>query len=99
MKTQHGRDLDGQEMGQILDEFVNGAPDEAKRAFVEQITKRTHRTLQQGIMGLIIKLMEAWAEDAKNPDRYDPRNEATVKLAQKFIEVTGDKYDRYLPLI
>jgi hypothetical protein len=99
MKTQHGRDLTGEEMAQMLDEFANSCYRDQKQAFVEQITQRTHRTLQQSIMGLFVGVLEVWAENAKSPGRYDARNEATVKLAAKMIEATGDKYDRGLPLI
>jgi hypothetical protein len=99
MKTQHGRDLTGEEMAQMLDEFCNGLDRREVPKFVEQVTLRTHRTLQQKIMGLIVPLLEAWAEQAKSPGRFDARNEATVKLAKKMIDATGDKYDRALPLI
>jgi anthranilate phosphoribosyltransferase len=96
-KIQHGRDLTGEQMGQILDEFVNGsASREEIAAFVEQVTRRTHRTLQQKIMGLFVATVEAWAE---NKGGSDARNEATVKLAKKMIDATGDKYDRALPYI
>ena len=96
MKTQHGRDLTGAEMAQMLDEFVNGGGTEQTAAFVEQVTGRTHRTLQQKIMGLFVATIEAWAEDKFG---HDLRNEATVKLAKKIVAATGDKYDRFLPLV
>lgn len=95
-KTQHGRDLTGKEMAEMLDEFANGAGREQIPAFVEQLTMRTHRTLQQSIMGLFVACIEAWAEDKGG---HDGRNEATVKLAKKMIDGTGDKYDRGLPYV
>lgn len=95
-KTQHGRDLTGNEMAQMLDEFVNGMDEPEISSFVEQLTKRTHRTLQQRAMLLFVRTIEAWAADKGG---HDPRNEATVKLCQKIVEATGDKYDRFLPLI
>jgi hypothetical protein len=95
-KTQHGRDLTGAEMAVMLDEFANGQPTREVTAFVEQITMRTHRTLQQKIMGLFVACIETWAEDKGG---HDGRNEATVKLAKKMIDGTGDKYDRGLPYI
>lgn len=95
-KTQHGRDLDGAEMAQILDEFANKADAGEVAQFVEQLTNRTHRTLQQRIMALFVRAIEAWAEDKGG---HDARNEATVKLAKRMIDASGDKYDRYLPLI
>jgi hypothetical protein len=97
MKTQHGRDLTGAEMAQTLDEFVNAFSREKEMDdFVKQLTTRTHRTLQQLCMTLFVKCIEAWAEDKGG---HDARNEATVKLAKKIVEATGDKYDRFLPHI
>ena len=92
----HGRDLKGDELARLVDEFCNKADDSDMTAFVEQLTKRTHRTLQQKACALMVKTFEAWAADKGG---HDLRNEATVKLAKKFVEATGDKYDRYLPLI
>ena len=95
MKTQHGRDLTGEELAQMVDEFCNGADDKHYTQFTEQVITRTHRTLQQKIMGLMVRTIEAWADTL----HYDARNEATVELARKIVKATGDKYDRYLPLI
>lgn len=95
-KTDHGRDLTGAEMAQMLDEFANKSYDKDIAAFVEQITCRTHRTLQQKIMSLFLRTIEAWAEDKGG---HDVRNEATVKLAKKIVAATGDRYDRFLPRI
>lgn len=96
MKTQHGSDLTGAEMAQLLDEFCNRYDRTEYEKFVEQLTCRTHRTLQQRIMGLFVAAIEGWAADKGG---HDGRNEATVKLCQKIIAATGDKYDRHLPLI
>ncbi len=97
-KTQHGRDLSGAEMAQMLDEFCNGMDDRHVQDFVQTIVCRTHRTLQQRIMSLFIATIDGWAE-AFAKSNYDLRNESTVKLARRIIDATGDKYDRYLPLI
>lgn len=99
MKTQCGSDLTGKEMAEMLDEFANANDKHKFKAFAEQVTQRTHRTLQQGIMRLFIGCLEMWAEKSTNPNHYDARNEATVKMAAKMIAATGDKYDRHLPLI
>jgi hypothetical protein len=100
-KTDHGRNLTGAEMAMMLDEFCNtlGNNDEKLDEFVTQVTRRTHRTLQQKIMGLFVKTIESWSEVAANPNLYDARNEATIKLAKKIVDATGDKYDRGLPCI
>ena len=94
-KTQNGRELKGSEMAMMLDEFCNSGQKEEFEAFVEQLTCRTHRTLQQRIAALFVRSFEAWA----GVSSFDARNEATVKLAKKFVEATGDKYDRALPFI
>lgn len=95
MKKQDGRDLNGKEMCQMLEEFCNSMYKEEMKAFTEQLVSRTHRTLQQRIMSLFIACIEHWS----NQTDFDMRNEATIKLAKKIIENTGDKYDRALPLI
>jgi hypothetical protein len=95
MKTQHGRDLSGEDMAVMLDEFCNGASDKDYAAFAAQVVTRTHRTLQQRIMSLMIRTIEEWSVT----DRFDGRNEATVTLARKIVTATGDKYDRHLPLV
>ena len=99
-KTQHGSDLTGSELGEMVDEFVNNGPTGGStvKSVVEQIVIRTHRTLQQKIMGLVIALLEGWAK-AYEEKNYDGRNERTCELAHKMIAATGDKYDRTLPYI
>lgn len=94
-KTQHGRDLTGEEMAQMLEEFSNGLPKRIVEAFVQQVTQRTHPTLQQKMMGLFVAVIEKWSEETD----FDQRNEATIKLAKKMVAATGDKYSRYLPTI
>ena len=95
-KIQHGRDLSAKEMGEILDEWVNAHSDKKDREdLADQIVNRTHRTLQHGIMGAFITVIEKWA----SVSTFDARNEATIKLAKKIIESTGDKYDRMLPYV
>jgi hypothetical protein len=64
--------------------------------FVEELTCRTHRTLQQGVMrDLIINLIKAWAEMG-DEGRHDLRNEATVKLCQKILPAVEEEYFPYV---
>jgi hypothetical protein len=88
----------GAEMALAFENWANGASKEERAKFVEHLTSRTHRTIQQRCMTVFVGCIEAWAEclDSK---RFDPRNEATCKLAKKFCEGSGDKYDRQLPYI
>ena len=90
----HGRNLTGEELATLLDEFANSKEREEIEEFTEHLTRRVHRTLQQKIMGMFVAAIEKWAESP-----FDARNEATVKLCKKIVEATGDKYDRALPYI
>lgn len=99
MKTQHGRHLTGEEMGELLEEFANGASRKDLEAFAEQITRNAHRTIQQKIMSAFLCYVEKWGESAERPGLYDSRNEATVRICKKILDSTGDRYDRYLPYI
>ncbi len=94
MKNQHGRELSGTEMAEMLDEWCNGARKNDFTEFSQYLTTRTHRTIQQKVMGAFIETIEAWSLSS-----FDGRNEATVKLCKRIIEATGDRYDRALPHI
>ena len=97
--TLHGRDLTGRQIAELLEEFVNAhSRDSEADEFVAYITDNMHRTLQQSFMKVILNLLERW-KVASLTGRFDLRNEATVKLAQKMLDATGDRYDRPLPLI
>lgn len=89
----------GAEMARELDSWINGSDKTDVEAFAVELTDRTHRTLQQRCMDLFVACIEIWAERSKRPGLFDARNEATVKLAKKMVDATGDKYDRFLPLI
>ena len=64
--------------------------------FTEVICHRTHRTLQQVVMGVATSLIAQWAEDFK-AGNYDGRNEATCKLCNKIMESHAE--DMWLPFI
>lgn len=87
----------GEEVGKGLALLCNSYSREmTTKAFVKEITERTHRTLQQQIMKMFLEVIFAWAKQADSGD-YDGRNEATVKMAQRIREALGD--DVYLPFI
>ena len=88
----HGRDLTGQEMAELLDEFVNGASKKQIEDFSVYVTCSVHRTLQQKIMGLFMATINKWSLSS-----YDLRNEATVNLCKKIMALCDN--DRYLPYI
>jgi len=56
-----------------------------------------HRTLQQNKMRLIVTCLKKWAEMEEN-GYFDLRNEATVKLARKLVDVM-DEGEFYLPSV
>jgi hypothetical protein len=81
---------------QVLSRGCNviGAEKEFANGFVEQFS-RDHRTLQQGQLRLIFKVIERCAEMA-DEGCYDDRNEAGMKACQKAREALSGVY---LPLI
>ncbi len=86
----------GEEAAMELERFVNVMCNcQENDNFVEYIVHRTHRTLNQGIMGLIFAIIK---EEAKNDalQRYDARNEASVKACAKLSPLLEDVY---LPFI
>lgn len=94
-KTQHGRDLTGEEMAEMLEEFSNGASRKDVDDFANKVVRGVHRTIQQKIMGAFVACIEKWAAT----EDFDLRNKATVELAKKFVAGSGDKYDRQLPYV
>lgn len=85
-----------QEMADYMADFVNTLSDSDNKPFAKEMTNK-HRTLQQGAMRLFLSLCEEWAEQEK-AGRYDLRNEATVKLAKRILEVVDDS-EVYIPYI
>ncbi len=81
--------MSGEELARAFEDFVNGAQGKEVRAFVETLTTRTHRTLQQRAMGVIMECIKSWAQAAES-ERHDLRNEATCKLAQHIMKATPD---------
>jgi len=70
-------------------EFISG--------FVEEITTKEHRTLQQGVMRGIYELIKAWAE-MQEKGYYDARNEATVNFCAN-IKTLAEKDNVHFPFI
>lgn len=71
----------GKEAAQALGDYVNALGAD-RSDFVEQLTGREHRTLQQASMGLFLQCIDVWAE--KRDGQYDLRNADTVMLARKI---------------
>ena len=58
-------------------------------AFCKEMTK-THRTLQQSLVGQLLIGIRAYAEWAKENNLYDARNEAFVKMADDLERLLED---------
>ena len=71
----------GAEAARELTNYVNSMGHSVED-FVEQLTLREHRTLQQSVMALFLGCIEAWAD--KEDGRFDLRNEDTVKISRKI---------------
>jgi len=86
----------GEEAGQIMENFVNMMCNRKENeAFVEYIVHRTHRTLNQGLIGLFFDVIKEEAKLAET-GRYDARNEASV-MACKNLK--AELEETYLPFI
>ena len=83
-----------------LENFVNPMGCDLK-AFIDQMTYRTHRTLQQSVGKLVFMLIKRWAE-MYHKDMYDGRNadlcDACDKIDRFMTKEQGDHWN-YLPMI
>lgn len=73
--------------------IVGDGPDK----FVDYILA-DHRTLQQNMGRIVIKLIEGWAEMYDN-GRYDLRNEGTVEFAKNVRDKVLKDGNTYLPFV
>jgi hypothetical protein len=92
------RRLTGSEAGEYMERFVNVMSHATEdKDFVEYIVHRTHRTLNQSFIGLMLKVL---VEEASlhTTGRFDGRNEASVKTCKSIVE-RMDGADMYLPFI
>ena len=86
---------DASQVVEALSSYINNmGHDNAE--FAEAVG-RLHRTLQQNVMRSFIECVKMWAEQ-KADGRYDARNEATVKIADKLVNALGPD-ELYTPFI
>lgn len=64
--------------------FLNGAGYEQVQNFLLQMTEKEHRTLQQLYFNLVLQSIKKFATLPENC--IDPRNQCSVKKAQKIYE-------------
>lgn len=87
----------GVEAATALADFLNVASKDEMNAFVEQLTGRTHRTLQQLAFGLFISCIGKWAEACERHE-FDAPNESACKLSYVIAKSFGDDWKYlYLP--
>ncbi len=82
----------GAKLGEDLIDWVNGSDSKEEQGEFILAILNGHRTLQQNLMKVNLKLIEAWSKST-----YDGRNEATVRMCKKIMTAIGE--DKYLPLI
>ena len=82
----------------VVSDYVNNYG-HSKEQFAQAMAEE-HRTLQQSFTGVCLAWLKLLA--SRREHEYDPRNEASVKLAraidQRMREEYGDGWD-HLPLI
>lgn len=95
MPDDRGR-LSMEELAKAIGDSVNIFDTKEDRERFAEAMCRLHRTLQQGAMRMFI----AWIlklDECYGTGNYDPRNQATCRLARKIMEHCQDHM--YLPLI
>ena len=81
-----------EEIGKQFMRYVNSM-NRTDSGFVDTVVW-DHPTLQQSAMGVFIKCIKEWSEKEMG---IDARNEHTVKLCKRIMEVIRD--EMYLPFI
>ncbi len=76
-------ETEGAKAAREFTNFVNGMGHSVED-FVEQLTMREHRTLQQCSMAIFLGCIESWAD--KKDGHFDGRNEDTVKISRIIKE-------------
>jgi hypothetical protein len=85
----------GKIAAQAISDLVNKmAHQPESKAFVDEIT-HSHRTLQQQSFELFMQCIAEWAKT----DRFDDRNEYTVKTAKKIVAALDGEFVGRVPFI
>jgi len=90
----------GKKLAKDMTDMVNvlGRNDPAEKAFIEELTQRSHRTLQQSAGGLMFKVIAAWAEMC-NKGYYDARNEHLRKCCAEIVKQNPNVFKYRMPLV
>ena len=79
-----------EELADGMEKFVNSYDRSGDKIFVEKITLRIHRSLQQSVFRLFYKCIRSWSECYDNGN-YDLRNETACKLSHEITELLKDR--------
>jgi len=76
----------GKKMAKNFADSINSMTFEQEiiEGFVEEMTKRTHRTLQQSSAKLIFALVNEWS-NMYNDGHYDDRNKASLEKCNEIV--------------
>ena len=90
----------GREVAKLLGDMVNvlGGNNAAEEGFIDELTNREHRTLQQSSFGLMLKVMEKWSKDYEK-GMFDGRNEFALKKCKEIVDQNPDLFEFGVPLI
>lgn len=80
---------DGEEMARAIADFMNVYGFQ-ESTFIETLVYRTHRTLQQTLFGVMLKMIYKWAEMYEN-ERFDLRNEDTCRISKQIKDALGEE--------
>lgn len=79
-----------EELADRMEGFVNSFDRSGDKIFIEKITLRIHRSLQQSVFRLFYKCILSWSKCYEDGN-YDLRNEATCKLSHEITEFLKEK--------
>jgi len=92
IKWQVRRRQEAVKLAESLEHFVNDMMFDAD-SFIEQLTRCTHRTLQQSALKLIFKLIDVCGDRYDNDrSRYtDGRNELSYRMCSQIRKAMNEK--------
>ena len=86
---------EGRGLARKLADMMNGAEEHAVAGFVDELTNRTHRTLQQASFSLMLKCLHTWQAKHTSGD-FDLRNEDTVRISAEIVKQLEGRGVRYI---
>ena len=73
-----------------MESFVNTFDRSGDKIFVEHVTLRIHRSLQQSIFRLFYRCIQSWSKSYEDGN-YDLRNETACKLSHEIVDLLKDR--------